>query len=167
MILDSRFLSASYFNCPEVVVESCYLERLIKETFLLQAWNLYEKGELEELVDTSLDGDVNITEACRFLKIGLLCTQDMPKLRPAMSAVVEMLTGEIDMNDIVISKPGLFSEFMDMKDIRSSKEKVERKDTFETLSGGSGKLVNSSSSSENTSTSFATMTFNSVYDRSS
>lgn len=119
------------------------------------------------MVDTSLDGDVNITEACRFLKIGLLCTQDMPKLRPAMSAVVEMLTGEIDMNDIVISKPGLFSEFMDMKDIRSSKEKVERKDTFETLSGGSGKLVNSSSSSENTSTSFATMTFNSVYDRSS
>nr|XP_024922428.2 cold-responsive protein kinase 1-like isoform X1 [Ziziphus jujuba var. spinosa]XP_048321155.1 cold-responsive protein kinase 1-like isoform X1 [Ziziphus jujuba var. spinosa] len=138
-----------------------------KEQYLLErAWNKHERGELEELVDASLDGDVNMEEACRFLKIGLLCTQDMPKLRPTMSTVVKMLTGEIDISDMVIAKPGLFSEFMDMKDSRSGKEKVNTIDTFETLSGGSGKLANSSSSSGNITTSFATMTFNSIYERS-
>ncbi|KAF3442428.1 hypothetical protein FNV43_RR16344 [Rhamnella rubrinervis] len=135
-----------------------------KEQYLLErAWNLYEKGELEELVDISLNGDVKIEEACRYLKISLLCTQDMPKLRPAMSTVVEMLAGQIDVDDKIISKPGLFSEFMDQKDNRG-KDKVNAKDTFETQPGGTGNL--SSSSSVNITTSFATMTFNSIYDRS-
>ena len=148
-------------DCPQIILD---LEILIKGSFLLQAWNLYEKGELEELVDISLNGDVNIEEACRYLKIGLLCTQDMPKLRPAMSTVVEMLTGQIDVDDKIISKPGLFSEFVDQKDDGGNKDKVNTKDTVETESGGTGKL--SSSSSGNITTSFATMTFNSIYDRS-
>ncbi|BBH01679.1 receptor-like kinase in in flowers 3 [Prunus dulcis] len=76
-------------------------------------WEHHEREQLVELVDTALNGIFNVEEACRFLKIGLLCTQDMPKLRPSMSTVVEMLTGERDVNEEKISKPGLFSEFMD------------------------------------------------------
>ncbi|GMQ07470.1 hypothetical protein CsSME_00051645 [Camellia sinensis var. sinensis] len=45
------------------------------------------RSELVGLVDTSLNGDFDAEEACRYLKIGLLCTQDAPKLRPSMSTV--------------------------------------------------------------------------------
>ncbi|CAB4277368.1 unnamed protein product [Prunus armeniaca] len=76
-------------------------------------WEHHERGQLVELVDTALNGIFNVEEACRFLKIGLLCTYDMPKLRRSMSTVVEMLTGERDVNEEKISKPVLLSEFMD------------------------------------------------------
>ncbi|KAM1591959.1 hypothetical protein FF1_035849 [Malus domestica] len=86
----------------------------IDEQYLLErTWKLYERRELVGLVDTSLDGDFDAEEACRFLKIGLLCTQDSPKLRPSMSTVVKMLKGEKVVDD-KITKPGLISDFMDL-----------------------------------------------------
>ncbi|XP_068320819.1 cold-responsive protein kinase 1-like isoform X2 [Pyrus communis] len=87
----------------------------IGEQYLLErTWKLYEQRELVGLVDTSLDGDFDAEEACRFLKIGLLCTQDTPKLRPSMSNVVKMLKGEKVVDD-KITKPGLISDFMDLR----------------------------------------------------
>lgn len=80
----------------------------------LQTWALYERGELEQIVDTSLNDDFDAEEACKYLKVGLLCTQDNPKLRPAMSAVVMMLIGEKDVSEQIM-KPGLISDFMDLK----------------------------------------------------
>lgn len=92
----------------------------IDEQYLLErAWQLYERKELVLLVDTSLDGDFDAEQACRFLKIGLLCTQDSLKLRPSMSTILKMLTGEMEVNDNKITKPGLISDFMDLK-IKSS-----------------------------------------------
>ncbi|KAJ3674518.1 hypothetical protein LUZ60_005134 [Juncus effusus] len=86
-----------------------------EELFILErAWTLYEQHNLAGLVDPSLNGDFNVREACCFLKVGLLCTQDTPKIRPAMSKVVKMLTGQVD-TDVVIMKPGLISDFMDLK----------------------------------------------------
>lgn len=135
-------------------------------SFSLQAWNLYEQGELEELVDMSFNGDVNTKEACRYLKIGLLCTQGMPRLRPNMSTVVEMLMGKIDVDNMIVFKPGLFSELMEQNG-GGGKDKVNTRDTFEIESEGTGKQLSSfPSSSGNITTSFATMTFNSIYDRS-
>ncbi|KAB1216501.1 hypothetical protein CJ030_MR4G023086 [Morella rubra] len=118
------------------------------------------------LVDTSLNEDLNPEEACGFLKIGLLCTQDMPKCRPSMSTVVRMLQGEIRVYDMEISKPGLLSQFMDTKESGGQKYKEEAKNTSDTPTSGLGKLYNSSSSTGITTTSVATMTFNSIYDRS-
>lgn len=112
-----------------------------------------------ELVDTSLNEDMNVEEACRYLKIGLLCTQDKPKLRPSMSTVEKMLTGEISVDDEKIDKPGMLSEFMDHKHLADAKH------SSNSISP-SGRIINSSSSSEIITTSFATMTFNSIYDRS-
>jgi hypothetical protein len=133
----------------------------------LQAWVLHEKGELLRLVDTSLNENFDVEEATRFLKISLLCTQDMPKLRPPMSTVVRMLLGEIHVNDKEITKPGLLSELMDTDDDgRGQKYKAEMKNTSDASSSGLGKLYDSSSPSGNMTTSFATMTFNSIYDRS-
>ncbi|XP_022717231.1 cold-responsive protein kinase 1-like isoform X1 [Durio zibethinus] len=130
----------------------------LSEQYLLErAWNMYEHGQLVELVDTSLNGDYNNEEAQKFLKIALLCTQDLPKLRPSMSEVVKMLMGEESMDDLNISKPGLLSEFMSL---RGAKGKPDM------TSEGTGEGGNSSSPSGNITTSYATMTFNSIYDRS-
>ncbi|KAK3198428.1 hypothetical protein Dsin_021843 [Dipteronia sinensis] len=132
----------------------------IEEQYLLErTWQLYERRELVGLVDPSLNGDFDAEEACRFLKIGLLCTQDTPKLRPSMSTVVKMLTGEKDIDYDTITKPGLISDFMELKVRGPEKSNSEM-------------IITSSynaSSSDNLSseyTSCATMTFTAPYDRS-
>uniref|UniRef100_A0A2P2IUA3 Uncharacterized protein MANES_15G092500 n=1 Tax=Rhizophora mucronata TaxID=61149 RepID=A0A2P2IUA3_RHIMU len=136
----------------------------LDEQYLLErVWQLYRKGELLCLLDTSVDGDYNEEEACRYLKIGLLCIQDKPKIRPSMSTVLKMLMGETDVNDMKISSPGLLSEIMGLK---RHQDESDVKNSFLTPSAGSGMPENSSSSSA-METSYATMTFNSIYDRSS
>ncbi|XP_015089344.1 cold-responsive protein kinase 1 [Solanum pennellii] len=97
----------------------------IDEQYLLErTWQLYERNELVMLVDTSLDGDFDAEQACRYLKIGLLCTQDALKLRPSMSTILKMLTGEMEVNDNKITKPGLISDFMDLKIKSSAPEQI-------------------------------------------
>ncbi|XP_030440711.1 cold-responsive protein kinase 1 [Syzygium oleosum] len=87
-----------------------------EEQYLLErTWDLHERKELVGLVDTSLNGHFDAEEACRFLKIGLLCTQDNPKRRPSMSTIVKMLTGEIGIDENKIRKPAMISDFMDLK----------------------------------------------------
>ncbi|KAF7822645.1 cold-responsive protein kinase 1 isoform X2 [Senna tora] len=134
-----------------------------EEQYLLpKAWNMYESGELESLVDALLEEDFNIEEACRFCKIGLLCTQDAPQLRPSMSTVVGMLMGEIDVNEKTITRPGLLFDLVDTKDEGKHKAKGEMGNT--SLLAVSGK--HSDSSSSGITSSYATMTFTSIYDRS-
>ncbi|XP_077243907.1 protein kinase superfamily protein [Tasmannia lanceolata] len=109
----------------EIVSGRCNMNaQLSFEDHLLErAWVLHEHGELVSLVDSSLDNDYNAEEACRFLKIGLLCTQDMQRLRPSMSTVVKMLTGLMEVDDHKITQPGLISDFMDLK-VRGPKEEA-------------------------------------------
>lgn len=134
-----------------------------EEQYLLtRAWNLYESGETEKLVDAFLDGDFNIEEAVRFCKIGLLCTQDSPQLRPSMSSVLDLLLGEKDVNEENVTKPGLIFEFVEAKDAGNGKGKAGVDGT--SLLVGSGKQDESSSSG--TMSSYATMTFTAIYDRS-
>ncbi|KAF7822508.1 cold-responsive protein kinase 1-like [Senna tora] len=98
------------------------------EQYLIErTWTLYEQGELARLVDVSLNGEFDAEEACKFLKIGLLCTQDVPKFRPSMSSVVKMLTGEMDVDDSKITNPGLISDFMDLKVGVKPKSNVDMK----------------------------------------
>lgn len=128
-----------------------------------QVWKLHERGELVTIVDSSLNGDFDAVEATNYLKIGLLCTQDVSKLRPSMSTVVKMLTGEIDVDKEKISRPGLLSEFMGVKvDLGKTQTKDSSCRTSASTSSNAG---NMSSSSGNTTTSHATMTFSSMYDR--
>ncbi|XP_057795952.1 cold-responsive protein kinase 1-like isoform X2 [Salvia miltiorrhiza] len=127
------------------------------QNILQMAWNLYEKGALFQLADASLEGDSNIDEACKYLKIGLLCTQVMPKTRPAMSVVVKMLEGEIDVDEEKLTKPGLVTEL----DLTSSSYEPRGS------SIGSGTQDNSYPfETTNTNVSHGTMTFGSIYDRS-
>ncbi|KAJ4981306.1 hypothetical protein NE237_032143 [Protea cynaroides] len=138
----------------------------LEEQYLLErTWRLHERGELLGLVDTSLDGIFDAEEACRIMTIGLLCTQDSPKLRPLMSTVVKMITGEVNVDDMRITKPGLISDFMDLKVRGGKQENTDVKISSYTGSSGSDKADNSSFLTENTNT-FGTMTFNSTYERS-
>ncbi|XP_027342403.1 cold-responsive protein kinase 1 isoform X2 [Abrus precatorius] len=133
----------------------------IEEQFILErTWHLYERKELVELVDTSLNGEFDAEQACMFLKIGLLCTQDSPKLRPSMSSVVKMLTGKMDVDYSKITKPALISDFMDLK-VRSKQESYTDTKNLSTY--------NTSSSSDNhdtTMSSTVTTTFTAKYDQS-
>lgn len=115
-------------------------------------------------MDTALEGDFDVDEARKYLKIGLLCTQEKPNNRPSMSIVVRMLTGEMDVDEKTISRPGLMPQFAPME---SSQSNISY-----TCSPSSGKQDNSSgkqdmlSSSQNTTMTYATMSYTSIYDRS-
>jgi len=91
---------------------------------LLQTWIYYEQGDLKKIIDSSLGDDLDVAQACRFLKIGLLCTQDVTRHRPDMSKVIAMLTGETDVESEKISKPAIISDFMDLK-VRSMRKPIE------------------------------------------
>ncbi|XP_068655352.1 cold-responsive protein kinase 1-like [Aristolochia californica] len=134
---------------------------LRKEQYLLElTWELHEQGELADLIDPSLNGNYNLDEACRFLKIGLLCTQDSPKLRPPMSSVVKMLTGEMVVEDENITKPGIISDMMDLK-VRGPPKKIDLKNTS---SSGLSPLNNTSFMSGNTTT-YPSMTVTEISER--
>lgn len=131
---------------------------------LLQTWQLYERRELVGLVDAYLNGDFDAEEACNFLKIGLLCTQDSPKLRPSMSTVVKMLTGEINCNDKNITKPGLISDFMDLKIKSAPKPELSMNKT--TCTDGSSSSCSNNTTFSSINSTQATMTFTAICDRS-
>uniref|UniRef100_A0A0D3HWM3 Protein kinase domain-containing protein n=2 Tax=Oryza TaxID=4527 RepID=A0A0D3HWM3_9ORYZ len=101
----------------EIVSGRCHTDpRLpLQDQFLLErAWALYESGDLKSLVDSTLKGVFDTEEAQRLLKIGLLCTQDTPKIRPSMSTIVKMLKGECAIGDKIM-RPGLITDVMDLK----------------------------------------------------
>lgn len=94
-------------------------------------------------MDASLEGDLDMEEASKYIKICFLCTQEMPKLRPSMSTVVRMLTGEMEVDEKMISKPGLISE----------------------LSSSAGSRKQDDSSSSDRTMTYGTITFSSIYNR--
>ncbi|XP_073280171.1 cold-responsive protein kinase 1-like isoform X1 [Primulina huaijiensis] len=97
----------------EIVTGKCNTSMLLppdEHHILQRAWKLYQRRELTTLVDVLLNDQFHEEQACRFLKIGLICTQENPDLRPVMSNVVCMLTGEKNIDDIKIEKPGLITE---------------------------------------------------------
>ncbi|KAL0363007.1 UNVERIFIED_CONTAM: Cold-responsive protein kinase [Sesamum calycinum] len=138
----------------------------IDEQYILErTWQLYERNELVLLVDASLNGDFDAEQACKFLRIGLLCTQDSPMLRPSMSTVVEMLSGNKDFDESTITKPGLISDFMDLKIKSNPKPQQHLYHTSSNQnSSGSDTLDNTTLTSP--SSSRATMTFTAICDRS-
>ncbi|XP_020586487.1 putative serine/threonine-protein kinase [Phalaenopsis equestris] len=124
--------------------------------FLLdRVWTLYEKGELESIIDAILSDDLDIKQACLFLKVGLLCTQDTSKLRPTMSTVVKMLIGEVDIESTQITKPGLVSDFMELKVLRKKPNDL-------LLSSSSTSSSNPESSGNNT---HGSLTFTAIENR--
>ncbi|KAF7851658.1 hypothetical protein BT93_L3314 [Corymbia citriodora subsp. variegata] len=98
-----------------------------EQIYLLEwAWNLHETNRLVELVDSRLS-EFNVEEAKRTVAIALLCTQTSPALRPPMSRVVAMLSGDIEVAT-VSTRPGYLTDWR-FKDTSSFMDKTADKST--------------------------------------
>ncbi|CAJ2639459.1 unnamed protein product [Trifolium pratense] len=81
-----------------------------EKMYLLEwAWQLHEKNCINDLIDARLS-EFNTEEVQRVVKIGLLCTQTSPNLRPSMSRVVAMLSGDVEVS-VVTSRPGYLTDW--------------------------------------------------------
>ncbi|KAM7499146.1 hypothetical protein LguiA_023560 [Lonicera macranthoides] len=91
------------------------------EHYLVEkAWDMYKGNKLVELVDPMLKGNFNEREALRFIKVGLLCVQEIGRSRPHVSTAIKMMNGEIKIDDLEIQQPGLITDIMDVKIGRGS-----------------------------------------------
>ncbi|XP_027126971.2 probable LRR receptor-like serine/threonine-protein kinase At1g56140 isoform X3 [Coffea arabica] len=93
--------------------------------YLLEwAWNLHENDSEIELVDSKLvECDEN--EVKRVIGVALLCIQASPALRPSMSRVVAMLSGDTEVTTVT-TRPGYLTDwkFRDSTSFISSNEKT-------------------------------------------
>ncbi|CAA7062254.1 unnamed protein product, partial [Microthlaspi erraticum] len=81
-----------------------------EQRYLLEwAWNLHEKSQEVELIDSELS-EFNMEEVKRMIGIALLCTQSSYSSRPPMSRVVAMLSGDVEVS-AVTSKPGYLTDW--------------------------------------------------------
>ncbi|XP_054811651.1 probable LRR receptor-like serine/threonine-protein kinase At1g56140 isoform X2 [Prosopis cineraria] len=74
-----------------------------EKVFLLEwAWQLHESNSILRLVDPrpSTGTSFNEKEVKRLVGISLLCTQSSPLLRPPMSRVVAMLSGDMEVSTV-------------------------------------------------------------------
>ncbi|KAJ9691451.1 hypothetical protein PVL29_013583 [Vitis rotundifolia] len=89
-----------------------------RKMYLLEwAWTLHENNQSMDLVDPTLT-EFDENEVSRVMRVALLCTQGSPMLRPAMSRVVGMLAGDVEIS-AVTSKPSYLTDW-DFNDITSS-----------------------------------------------
>ena len=114
----------------------------------MQAWEMYERGDLLSLVDCELNGEFDEEEVVRYMKVGLLCTQDNPRLRPPMQVVAKFLEGETDADMEKITKPGLVAEFLAVNIKSEANIKKKHEDNY----GFSGTTLCCGTSPHNLST---------------
>ncbi|XP_057488440.1 receptor-like serine/threonine-protein kinase SD1-6 isoform X2 [Actinidia eriantha] len=58
------------------------------------AWKLWNEQTPWDLMDNELEGSLSKNEVVRCIQVGLLCVQQRPEDRPAMSSVIFMLSNE-------------------------------------------------------------------------
>ncbi|RLM61209.1 putative LRR receptor-like serine/threonine-protein kinase [Panicum miliaceum] len=73
------------------------------------AWEMYERDQTLSILDPSIE-EVDSEETSRVIHVALLCTQGSPHQRPPMSRVVKMLTGEVEITEVV-TKPSYITEW--------------------------------------------------------
>ncbi|KAG5001071.1 hypothetical protein JHK87_022143 [Glycine soja] len=107
-----------------------------EKVYLLEwAWQLHEKNCIIDLVDDRLS-EFNEEEVKRVVGIALLCTQTSPTLRPSMSRVVAMLSGDIEVSTVT-SKPGYLSDWK-FEDVSSFMTGIEIKGSDTNYQNSSG-----------------------------
>ncbi|XP_009608510.1 probable LRR receptor-like serine/threonine-protein kinase At1g56140 isoform X1 [Nicotiana tomentosiformis] len=78
--------------------------------YLLEwAWQLHENNRETEIVDANLS-EFDENEVRKVIGIALLCTQTSPALRPSMSRVIAMLTGDAEVATVT-SRPGYLTDW--------------------------------------------------------
>ena len=102
-----------------------------------------------ELVDPELGSDFSKEEALRMIKVGLLCTNPSPALRPIMTAVVNMLEGRIVIDELS-SDPSIYGNEWRLEALRDQYGEISRPNSMESQS-----LVQSSNATWIGSSTFA------------
>ncbi|XP_050279356.1 probable LRR receptor-like serine/threonine-protein kinase At1g56140 isoform X2 [Quercus robur] len=81
-----------------------------EKIYLLEwAWQLHENNREVDLADSKLS-EFNEEEVKRLIGVSLLCTQASPTLRPSMSRVVAMLSGDFEVSTVT-SRPGYLTDW--------------------------------------------------------
>jgi serine/threonine protein kinase len=92
---------------------------LQEELLLVEwVWEKYKQGRLLEVVDPKLNGSFDEIEVIMVLKLGIICSNDVPTLRPCMRQVVRILDGEVELPNELRKPGGIdsqegFDEFLD------------------------------------------------------
>ncbi|KAK9936651.1 hypothetical protein M0R45_013480 [Rubus argutus] len=100
------------------------------------AWHLLKTGNLKELVDDRLGNEVNDKEAEVMIKVGLLCTNASPTLRPTMSEVVSMLEGRTEVPNMALEASTYTKDlrFKAMSDLRLQRKSPSSSESQRTIS---------------------------------
>ena len=69
-------------------------------------WEKWRLGAIFEVVDSRLGGEFDELEAVVLLKLGLMCSNNVPKARPTMRQVVRYLDGELPRPEAVEAPQG-------------------------------------------------------------
>ncbi|KAL6123679.1 hypothetical protein ACLB2K_076198 [Fragaria x ananassa] len=70
-------------------------------------WDKWRAGSILDVVDPKLEGEFDEFEVVVVLKLGLMCSNNVPKARPIMRQVVRYLEGEVPLPEAVAS-PGAY-----------------------------------------------------------
>ncbi|KAL4375954.1 hypothetical protein GQ457_02G041410 [Hibiscus cannabinus] len=70
-------------------------------------WEKFSQGRVLDVVDTRLNGLYDEGETMMVLKLGLICSNDVPAARPSMRQIVRYLDGEADLPE-KLSPPAVF-----------------------------------------------------------
>ncbi|WOL03447.1 G-type lectin S-receptor-like serine/threonine-protein kinase [Canna indica] len=81
----------SNFHLIEYANLLAYLILVLK---MVQAWKLWNEDNAKDFIDPSIRDSCSLDEVLRSIHIGLLCVQDSPNDRPAISSIVFMLENE-------------------------------------------------------------------------
>lgn len=123
---------ASRYDLP--IIHSIFW---LRKKMFWQTWKLREEGRLLDIVDPEL-GEYPEKEVMRFIKVALFCTQAASHQRPDMKQVVVMLSKEVNLNEKLLTEPGVYRS-------RTSKTLVGGSSAESSSSGNKGKqLVNPS-----------------------
>ncbi|XP_019096685.1 PREDICTED: probable LRR receptor-like serine/threonine-protein kinase At1g56130 [Camelina sativa] len=95
--------------------------------FGVVALELHEQSHEGDLIDQELT-EFNMEEVKRMIGIALLCIQASSGLRPPMSRVVAMLSGDVEVSDVT-SKPGYLTDWTVDGSSSSSFSTFQTKDT--------------------------------------
>ncbi|KAM7467987.1 hypothetical protein LguiB_015549 [Lonicera macranthoides] len=71
------------------------------------SWKLRKEERILDIVDPDLT-EYPKAEVARFIKVALFCTQSASNKRPHMKQVMEMLSKEVNLNDKLLTEPGIY-----------------------------------------------------------
>ncbi|KAE8653694.1 L-type lectin-domain containing receptor kinase S.4 [Hibiscus syriacus] len=69
-------------------------------------WEQWQNGADLEVVDPKLNGDFDVVDTIVVIKLGLMCSNNAPDVRPTMRQVVRYLEGEVLLPEVVPSPGG-------------------------------------------------------------